>query len=90
MFSRQGLKVWLIGLTVVGLPIDAKTIFNHITFIGDYKKGTINFVIWTLDENIYFFPLLMILVIKFNWKNNRYIKLHLLMEVVTKCKLYTY
>lgn len=53
------------------LPIDPSLIVSHILFIGWYNNAEYNPVIWSLIHELrisLFFPLLMLLIIKLDWK----------------------
>lgn len=75
LLSGREVKVtdWINNLWTT--PINMKVILNHIFFLGDYQSS-INFVTWSLIHEMrisIIFPLLMILVMKYNWKTNIFI-----------------
>lgn len=73
LFPRYGIEDltdWFNRITT-STAIDVQAILNHIIFLGDYNSTTINFVIWSLIHEMrisIFFPILMILVMKLDWK----------------------
>jgi peptidoglycan/LPS O-acetylase OafA/YrhL len=65
-YSNWALSSW-------GKEINFSTILNHIILIGNYDNYIYNPVIWSLIHEMrisIIFPLIMLIVIKFEWKTN--------------------
>jgi peptidoglycan/LPS O-acetylase OafA/YrhL len=70
-YGVDGLSAWVNGAW--NSTIDFKLLLNHVLFIGDYNNTAMNPVIWSLVHEMrvsIIFPVLMILVLKLNWKTN--------------------
>jgi peptidoglycan/LPS O-acetylase OafA/YrhL len=67
----KGISEWT--STKWNRDINRKDILNHILLIGNYETTTFNPAIWSLVHEMrisLFFPLIMILILRYNWKSN--------------------
>lgn len=67
--TAEGLSNWF-G-TMWDEKLTAKTVLNHILLIGDFSTSEYNTVIWSLVHEVrisFFFPLIVFIVVKINWK----------------------
>ena len=74
--AAEGLSSW--ANRVWASPITFKVVLNHFLLIGSFQNGTYDPVLWSLVHEMrisIIFPLLMWMVLRFNWKTSLLISL---------------